>query len=150
MGTITFYNNTSDNHVLNKNLTAIITATNVVYKKDCSILDPVVQISSVHDLSSVNYMHIADFSRYYYINDIKVVHDNLWEISGHVDVLRTYMSDINNCDAIVIRSENYYNNYMTDNVPLNADSIVVTKAFPSSFNLGDSSFVLITAGGGSN
>ena len=54
---------------------------------------------------SANYVYIPDFNRYYFINDITSVRQNLWRLSLHVDVLMSYKKEINNIKAFVSRNE---------------------------------------------
>lgn len=54
---------------------------------------------------SANYVYIPDFNRYYFINDITSVRQNLWRLSLHVDVLMSYQKEIKNTNAFVSRNE---------------------------------------------
>ena len=54
---------------------------------------------------SANYVYIPDFNRYYFINDITSVRQNLWRLSLHVDVLMSYKKEINNTYAFISRNE---------------------------------------------
>ena len=54
---------------------------------------------------SANYVYIPDFNRYYDINDMTSVRQNLWRLSLHVDVLMSYKKEINNTNAFVSRNE---------------------------------------------
>lgn len=63
---------------------------------------------------SANYVHIPDFNRYYFINDITSVRQNLWRLSLHVDVLMSYAKEIKNTNAFISRNENLYNNLLED------------------------------------
>lgn len=83
-------------------------------KDNCSILNPVIDVSSNSNLSGYNYMYIPEFDRYYFINDIASLHNNIWRISGHVDVLETYKTAILNNQAVVRRQVAKYNTYLND------------------------------------
>ena len=64
------------------------TSFDCVLKADTSVLKPTIILSSNADaIKTYNYMYIDDFKRYYFIDDIVSKNNNLWEISGHVDVL---------------------------------------------------------------
>lgn len=63
---------------------------------------------------SANYVYIPDFNRYYFINDITSVRQNLWRLSLHVDVLMSYKKEINNTYAFISRNENVYNTLLED------------------------------------
>ena len=58
-----------------------------------------------NNVLSSNYVYIPDFNRYYFINDITSVRQNLWRLSLHVDVLMSYKKEINNTNAFVSRNE---------------------------------------------
>ena len=98
---------------LTKSLT---TGTNYtcVLKEGTSILKPVIIINTSDNLTGYNYMDIRDFSRYYFIDDIRSIHNNIWEISAHVDVLTTYATAIKANSAVIKRQQNLYNLYLDD------------------------------------
>ena len=110
---VTLKVNSSPVEKIGKTLTAG-TAFTCLLKDNTSILRPTIFVSSASDLSGFNYMYIADFNRYYFIDDIVSVHNNQWEISGHVDVLETYKTAILNNQAVVSRQANKYNLYLDD------------------------------------
>ena len=83
-------------------------------KDDTSILKPQLLITSQSSLTGLNYMYIQDFGRYYFIDDIVSVNNQLWEISGHVDVLETYKTAILANDAVIKRQQNLFNLYLDD------------------------------------
>ena len=59
---VVLYQNSSPVEKIGKTLTATLTVSDVVLKRDTSILKPVILISSAVDLSGVNYMYISQFS----------------------------------------------------------------------------------------
>ena len=63
---------------------------------------------------SANYIYIPDFNRYYFINDITSVRQNLWRLSLHVDVLMSYKKEISNTYAVVGRNQYVFNDYLLD------------------------------------
>ena len=88
----------------------------VTLKEGTSILRPVLLLSSPTQspLTGYNYMYISAFSRYYFIDDIKSIRNDLWEISAHVDVLETYATAIKNNSAVIKRQEKLFNLYLDD------------------------------------
>lgn len=54
---------------------------------------------------SANYVSIPDFNRFYFINDIVSVRQNLWRILLHVDVLMSYSKEILNTKGFIARNE---------------------------------------------
>ena len=111
--TVTLKNNSSPVEKIGKTLTAGTDFT-CVLKEGTSILRPTLVLSSSSNLGSFNYMYISDFSRYYFIDDIVSLHNNLWEVSGHVDVLETYAAQIKTNTAVIKRQQTKYNLYLDD------------------------------------
>lgn len=92
-------------------------------KEDTSIINPVILIQKTTPIPNglYNYMYIGAFGRYYFIDDIKSIHNSMWEISAKVDVLYTYREDILNSKCIIDKSEGF----ATANVYLNDGSFVM-------------------------
>lgn len=112
--TVMLYKNESPVEKIGKTLSDSITVSDVVLKKDTSILKPVLLTNDARDVFEYNYMYIEEFGRYYFIDDIVSVNNNLWEISAHVDVLETYAAQIKANTAVVRRQERKYNLYLDD------------------------------------
>ena len=86
-----------------------------VLKADTSVLTPTIILCDTGvNLKGYNYMYIADFGRYYFIDDIVTKNNDVWEVSGHVDVLETYKSQILANTAVIKRQEKQYNLYLDD------------------------------------
>lgn len=123
-------------------------------KENCSLLDPVILVhtseSGAGNLADNNYMYISDFKRYYYITDIISVRATVVEIHGHVDVLKTYQSDIYKQKGIIERSAStkVYTSMLDDrDVYHYADTKTVIKKLSTSDGFKKSgSYVMVTAG----
>lgn len=127
------YKNYSDKNVIDKSITQVGTDITGTLRDDCSIINPVIAIEGLSDLT-VNYAYISEFGRYYYINNI-VCKGNLFELQMHVDVLKTYAAGIRNNSAVISRQQNYYNLYLQDGVfKTYANPHIQIKQFPSGFN----------------
>lgn len=89
---------------------------NVTLKDGTSLLRPVLLLASTSQAPIIgyNYMYISEFGRYYFIDDIKSVRNNMWEISAHVDVLETYKTAILANSAVIKRQTGQYNLYLDD------------------------------------
>ena len=133
---IVFYNNTAEmervdkTNYLNKNFeifgylknsTSIVNPTIVVeLKRD--VVEKLIaddenkNIVILDKLLKSNYCYISDFNRYYYIDDIVSIANNLWEISLDCDVLYTYKDKIIENDAFIDRQENLYNDEIIDEI----------------------------------
>ena len=115
-------------------------------KEESSIVDPVILVEKDSPIAA-NYAYIAEFNRYYYIKDITSVRQNLWRISMHTDVLKTFSDGILNSPCIVAKSSSRFNLYLNDSdyKCLQSD-IIMTKSFPTGFNLAESMFVAAILG----
>lgn len=110
---VTLYNSSSPVEKISKTLTAGGTY-GCSLKDTTSILNPVLIIRTSDAVYNYNYLYIAEIQRYYFINDIKSVNNNVWEISAHVDVLETYKTAILANNAVIKRQEKLYNLYLDD------------------------------------
>lgn len=74
-------------------------AHDVDLKGGADLINPVftMQFSGTPNYSMMEYE-----GRYYFITGIRSIRQDLWEISGHVDVLATYASNIRNTSAYVL------------------------------------------------
>ena len=81
-------------------------------KSPSSIMNPVIELNS--NPMAYNYAYIADFSRYYFINDIRF-DKGLWICSLNVDVLATYKTAIGSSSTYILRAANAHNEYLIDN-----------------------------------
>lgn len=146
---VILYTNTSENYRLDKTIQSQ-GSFSCTLKEGCSVENPVILLSSNVNLAGINYMFIQEFQRYYYIGDIVSVHNGLWEVHGHVDVLMTYKDGIKACQATFKRQENLFNMYLDDpEFHTYNKSQVVTKVFSGgSGNLHKGmSYVLVVSGG---
>ena len=125
---IILYNTKDDNRKLNKTLTEIKTIT-VRLKDDTDIMHPVIELNGANLPPTANYCYIADFGRYYYINqqDIKIGRDLVLTLS--VDVLMSWKSLILNSTVIAERTSNKYNKYIPDKIPMLSRQNNIFKAF---------------------
>lgn len=143
---INFYVNHSEKNRVDKTLTSAFDL-NGELKEDCSIIDPVIKIvSDVSSMASVNYMYIPSFGRYYFINNVISINNDICEVHAHVDVLSTYKDEIRAQRAIVSRQEKKWNLYLNDGVfKTYQNPYIITKAFSSGFT--SQHFILTIAGG---
>lgn len=123
---------------------------NGTLRNESSIIDPIILIEKTNPVSNYyNYMYIDEFKRWYFINDIVSIRNNIWEIHAHVDVLYTWGADIGNMEAVIDRCENPNdaNLYYDDgSFVLDSRNNIEIKEFPNGFNE-NGSYILICAGG---
>ena len=142
---IVLQRNSSDTNVISKSITDITTVSGTL-KEATSILNPVIKIEGSIP-TTCNYMYISEFGRYYYIVDIRSINNDLFEVTGRVDVLKTYETAIKNCEGIVARQETKGNwNLFLDDGSFKTyqQQMITIKKFPHGFNT--QSFVLALAG----
>lgn len=116
-----------------------------VYKESTSILNPVLklQLSTKPDY---NYFKIDD--RYYWITDIISLRDDLWQISGRIDVLATYKGHISATSAFVLY-DSTANTQLPDNrlaIKTDCDVYTATALMPWSFSSGNGTYLIATTG----
>lgn len=140
--TIKLYSNTSDKIVVDKNITQNGSDITGTLRENCSIIDPIIKMET-NPIGS-NYAYIAEFGRYYYINNIVCV-GKLFEVQMHVDVLMSFKSGIRSNNAVVSRQEKQYNLYLQDGVfKEQANPHYEIKKFPSGFT--SFNFILAVSG----
>lgn len=148
MFNITFKHCNCENYRVTKTFTGSTFSTNFHFKDTRSVLDPVIIIQTSTDLTGFNYAEISAFNRKYFVKDIKVVRENTYEISLHVDVLGTYDSQIRAVKADVKRQENNFNMYLDDpEFHVYNNEFIQVKKFSNSDLHKDFKYVLVTAGG---
>lgn len=141
---IELYTNNSEVENLVKDLTTLQTLEGTL-REATSILNPTIKIEGLTDIDKINYMHIPEFGRYYFVNDIRSIRNNLFEVTAHVDVLMTYAEEIKQQRAVIKRQENVWNTYLDDGTfKAYQNPVIITKLFPNGFN--DNSYVLALSG----
>lgn len=144
---ITFYNSLSERKVIKKTLTNALNLSGTL-REATSVTNPIITVESTSAIVSYNYCYIPEFSRYYFMIDVKSMRNNLWAVTLRVDVLMSFQNDILNTPAIIDHTtEQGTTNYMDSNI---WHSLVKDKTDIINFSNGLSEsggYVLITAGG---
>lgn len=130
----TFYYNKCDKQHITKNIEAIAECS-FIFKEPTNISNPVLKISGEEITNNIltksNYVYIDKLKRYYYITDMRIVRNNLLEISCNVDVLMSFKEQILQQQAIIERNSNEFNTYLNDDeFSFQANPIIKTKKFP--------------------
>lgn len=136
------------------------TTTRVTYQcvalDDMSLSAPVIKVLIGMDANiDFNYMYVAAFNRYYWITDW-TYRDRCWYVSGIVDALATYRSQIGDMSVYVLRAAAEYDGTIQDNFyPVKAqwNFQQSTQSSPWSYGDRDSgcySVGIISAGGITN
>lgn len=116
--TIKFYKNLSDKHEVDKRITQVGSDVTGTLRNDSPIIDPVILIEDFTSFNpaTCNYAYIEAFGRYYYITEIILTTDKLYEIHMHVDVLMSFKSGIRSNRAVIARQQNLTDLYLNDGV----------------------------------
>lgn len=145
--TITLYqNNSSPSHV-DKDIIQLWQGTGT-FREPTSVLTPAFTVEGelVPYLNRGNYFFIDEFSRYYYINEFVAISHNLYALSGTVDALSSWKSEIRQNGAIIARQENNYNLNLNDGVFKSEQRMLTQRLnFPTGFTSRE--FILAVAGG---
>ena len=143
MADITFYNNNSDRRCINKNLTGATTISgNVKTQYTSSGISINIDVS-VAGITPFQFNYMKYDNKFYYIDNVDFVSQNIIRLNCSVDLLETYKAQILKQTAVLERSQNIYSRYIDDDkLVLNAYKRVQTKAFPVSFTP-SSSYVIV-------
>lgn len=106
------YNTNSSNNTINKALVEY-GEFDIRFKEQSSIINPIVILTSETTLN-FNYAFIAEFNRYYFVQDITVFPNKIYQVSLQCDVLESFKNDILNSFGFVSRQNNYNPFYDSD------------------------------------
>ena len=101
-------------NVVYKTLTNSQNFPECVLKENTSVTTPIIFIQTDTNLSTYNYCHIPEFSRYYYITNISSVRNGLWQLNLKVDVLMSYKDNFDKFEIIIERSSTDFSKYLND------------------------------------
>ena len=87
-----------------------------------------ISYSFINKVLSANYCYLNDFDRYYFIEDIVAIGNNLWAISMRTDVLMSHMGEIRQLSAFIDRSESDFNPKLFDSIlPMKDERTVIDE-----------------------
>lgn len=107
---ITLYTTKSANNAINKKLVNPLTY-EIKFKGKCDIRHPVIVLKSLEDIKA-NYCYIEKLGRYYFITNITVQPNYIYQLDLEVDVLESFKEDILKSKCLIVKQEdtnNYYN-----------------------------------------
>lgn len=142
---IKIYTNNSEKIAISKNLTELMTVSGVL-RDTTSLQTPTIILNrNISDLINCNYVFIEDFNRYYYVNNITSVKQNLTQLDLSCDVLMSFKDDILKQSAIIKKQQDSWNLYIDDgSFTAQQNSRIQVKTFPNSIE--GESYVLVLAG----
>ena len=111
--TVTGYLNTSPPNKLGKSITQTAVY-NGTLRGECSVMTPVITLQANNLAESTNYFYIAEFNRYYYVQDQTYNVNGLVVVHLVVDPLMSYKNQILNLTGVIERQEKIYDMYLQD------------------------------------
>lgn len=115
--TLNLYHNNSDDKVLNKSL-ELITTVKGNFKSIVDIDEPVIDIR-YDGLLNASYVYLEELKNYYFVNKHEQINYNTWRLYLIKDSLMSNKEKISSLNAYVLRSTNYYDETLDDNlIPL--------------------------------
>lgn len=141
---VTLYINVSDNKRVNKELSGAKPYT-CTFRREVSIDQPVIEITTSDDIRGYNYVHIPLYGRYYHAK-VSAGPNNCYTLTCKSDPLMSFKGDFLLKEAIIKRSASLYNLYMDDgNFYISSKMRRQVKAFSGSLSDPGDNFILITA-----
>lgn len=141
---ITLYNNQSPVNAMDKNISSITTLTGDL-REESEVINPTILLQA-DSMSNVNYAHIPEFNRYYFVEKIESIRTKIWRLHLHVDVLYTYRAAIRRNRALVYRQQNRFDLMLDDGIfRCKQNPRIYRYEFPN--GLDNFNYVLMTAGG---
>lgn len=145
------YNNEPMNKI-SKSVNNEIMTLEGTLREESSIVDPVILVECSNPITA-NYAYIEAFHRYYFIRDISAFRSykdenenmhNLWRITMHTDVLKTFAEGILGSPCIVAKTGgNDFNLYLPDpNYKRQQNDRYGFVEFPNGFNYDNCRFYL--------
>ena len=142
---IDFYKNTVPKNRLYRNLTGHLVAQGHLIDP-CDVLNPVIKMAYNAYHVNINYCYIADFGRYYFINDYVIEGDTI-TLYLHVDVLYTYRNTILQSQCVALRSSSHGNLFFKDDfIQAEAGYRYNVSKFPYNFASVGGTYILYIAG----
>lgn len=146
---IFLYKTESAPNVVDKKLTEVAHYTSVRLLDDTSVLTPTIEVresNTIDNIWDINYFYVPKFKRYYFVADITAT-AGMYRISGRVDVLKSYASEIKASSQIITRQENRQDRYLHDSmIPISDKQEVIETEFGDTFDDTNSLFILVTTG----
>lgn len=150
--TISLYENSSDNRVVNKELGFQLDVINVTLKQPTSIIQPSFifsfgAIAEVNEYTRFNYLYCKEFDRYYYITNMSFLQGKMIQFDCKVDVLMSFKNSILDTTQYIARQEYQRNDYIADEeFNFQGNDQLETKPFGSDLIIDTNRFILTTIG----
>ena len=143
MSRVILYRMSSDKKVYNKKKTQIAEL-QCDYKQPIDVVEPTVIIKGKYP--NCNYIYLADFNRYYFVEKIIGLTDDIVARKCHCDVLSS--NNITELTALVERQEFKRNTQLVDNqIPMQSNEDFIARTVGSPV-IDDYNIYITTCGGG--
>ena len=139
---VNFYNNQSNENVINKNL-KLISSKNIVFRTAINEKTPML-ILHRSTIDGVNYVGIPDFKRYYYIEHVEPYNNVLSRIYLNTDLLMTYQDEIINNQVLITATEKP--SYLSNTLPTSRE--LINDKYLSNVTLTNGTTKILTTIGG--
>lgn len=150
--TIKLYKYNGDSRKVNKTLNSVQTISNANVITSMNIIDPVIVLDmdmAFDAIGSFNYIYIADLKRYYFVTNIEILENGFLKVYCHIDVLKTYATDILNSTQYIKRQEHKCTFQLADSeYNIKANRNLTIKNFGSEIIQPNEYFILTTFGKG--
>lgn len=147
--TVTFYNNSSNAHVVNKAL-SLITTVQVKLKEPIDIERPEILLCGAQGAIKANYVHIPELGRYYYCHSELERGQLVRFVCDQSDPLMSFKSALLASPAVIARNPWHFDLYLPDpNLPIETRTASAILKFPNQgvFDGSNNSYILTTIGG---
>ena len=146
---ITFYNVPNDKNALEKTLNTITGLNPIAFtaKGTINVENPEIILKYNALIYQANYFYIDTLGRYYFMKEPQLIAGGNMIISGGIDVLQTFKTQIKTARFLCTRSETRINEYYNDsNLPIKAYNQRKMYYFPKKPLNGGSTFIMIVGG----
>ena len=139
---VNFYDNQSNENVINKNL-KLITSEDLVFRATVNEKNPVLLLHN-DLLNEINYAEIPTFKRYYYIEHVEAFNNQLSRVYLTTDLLMTYQNEILNNEVLITATETP--SYASNSLPTTRQ--IVSDKYESNVTLPNGTTKVLTTIGG--
>lgn len=139
---VNFYDNQSNENVINKKL-KLITTKDIVFRMAINEKTPMLILHN-STIKGANYVDIPDFKRYYFIEHIEPYNNELSKIYLNTDLLMTYQDEIINNEVLITATEKP--SYLSNTLPTSRE--LINDKYMSNVTLTNGTTKILTTIGG--
>ena len=143
------FNNSSEPNKVQKEIEQLYDLTGTLRDGRATVQRPIIRIAGNYEsnLAKMNYAYIPDFERYYYIDEIQLVRNSLYDLFLRVDVLMSFKDSFLPLTAYIESQEDEANLYLRNmRVPLVVQPIIEQIPIDMTFTPNNPSVILATVG----